>query len=496
MGVTHGLGAPEAAFTPYGDGTFTAGLRDLLAEGDDTLLADYVTDESTVSYQRLRRELAAQTARARVHPLFFGSAITGAGVATLTSAITELLPATEGDADAPVSGSVFKVERGPAGEKIAYVRLFAGTVRTREVIGASRVTGISVFERGAVVARPAVTAGQIGKLTGLADIRIGDPIGVAARPMAHSFAPPTLETVVVPRRAAEKGALHLALAQLAEQDPLINLRQDDVRQEMFVSLYGEVQKEVIEATLATDFGLAVTFRETTTICVERPNGTGAAAEFVAKEPNPFWATVGLSVGPAPVGSGVTFRLAVELGSMPLAYFTAVEESVRETLRQGLYGWDVPDCLVTVTHSGFAPPLSAAGDFRSLTPLVLMAALRRAGTTVHEPMQRFHLEIPEDSLGAVLQVLAPLRAVADTTVPHDSRHELEGVIPAARVHELQQRLPGLTHGEGVLDSAFDHYRPVRGTPPVRPRSDNNPLNRREYLLRVVRRTTVSQPAAPA
>ena len=69
---------------------------------------------------------------------------------------------------------------------------------------------------------------------------------------------------------------------------------------------------------------------------------------------------------------------------------------------------------------------------------------------------------------------------------DSSCVLEGDIPAARVHELQQQLPALTRGEGVLECAFDHYQPVRGPVPARPRSDHNPLNRKEYLLRVVRR----------
>jgi ribosomal protection tetracycline resistance protein len=64
--------------------------------------------------------------------------------------------------------------------------------------------------------------------------------------------------------------------------------------------------------------------------------------------------------------------------------------------------------------------------------------------------------------------------------------LEGVIPAARVHELQQQLPALTRGEGVLEYAFDSYQPVSGAPPTRPRTDHNPLNRKEYLLHVVRR----------
>ena len=67
-----------------------------------------------------------------MHPVFFGSAITGAGVDPLIAGIKALLPASAGDADGPVSGIVFKVERGSTGEKIAYVRMFSGTIRARE----------------------------------------------------------------------------------------------------------------------------------------------------------------------------------------------------------------------------------------------------------------------------------------------------------------------------------------------------------------------------
>jgi ribosomal protection tetracycline resistance protein len=392
-----------------------------------------------------------------------------------------------------VSGAVFKVERGPAGEKIAYVRMFSGTVRTRDRLpsrrdGAAKVTAISVFERGSAVPRGSVAAGQIGKLWGLDDIQVGDAIG-SPRPTSgdHHFAPPSLEAVIVPMgAAADKGALHAALAQLAEQDPLINLRQDDVRQELFVSLYGEVQKEVVQATLANDFGLDVEFRETTTICIERPVGTGAAVEFIGKAPNPFRATVGLRVEPAAVGTGVQYRLEVELGSIPLSFHKAVEDTVHETLRQGIYGWQVTDCTVTMTHSAYRPPPSSAGDFRNLTPLVLMSALRQAGTRVYEPIHRFRLEVPTDTVGPLLPVLARLEAVPQTPATRGSSSTLEGEIPAARVHELQQQLPGLTRGEGMLESAFDRYQAVRGAIPTRPRSDHNPLNRKEYLLHVVRR----------
>jgi ribosomal protection tetracycline resistance protein len=362
-----------------------------------------------------------------------------------------------------------------------------------------KVTAVGVFDRGPAVRRASVTAGQIAKLWGLDGVQVGDAIGVprATTPQRH-FAPPTLETVVVPRRPADKGALHAALAQLAEQDPLINLRQDDVRQELFVSLYGEVQKEVVQATLADDFGLDVTFRETTTICIERVAGTGAAVEVMGKEPNPFLATVGLRIEPAATGSGVEFRIEAELGSMPLAFFKAVEDTVRETLRQGLYGWEVTDCTVAMTHSGylgkhglghqyFNKAMSSTGeDFRGLTPLVLMTALQQARTVVCEPIHRFRLDVPADTLGAVLPVLARLRAVPRAPAMRGSSYLLEGEIPAAQVHELQQQLPALTRGEGVLESAFDHYQPVRGPVPTRPRSDHNPLDRKEYLLHVRRR----------
>ncbi len=266
-----------------------------------------------------------------------------------------------------------------------------------------------------------------------------------------------------------------------------------MRQELFLSLYGEVQKEVIEATLANDFGLDVGFRETTTICVERPVRSGAAVEALGKADNPFLATVGLRVDPGAPDSGVTFDLEQGLASIPLyiyksadEFHQAIEDTVQETLHQGLHGWQVTDCRVTMTHSGYSSPSSTARDFRNLTPLVLMSALSQAGTQVCEPIHRFQLDGPADTLGQVLRLVARLDAVPEPAVVGDSSFVLEGRVPAARVHELRLQLRALTRGEGVLESAFDCYRPVSGAVPTRPRSDLNPLNRKEYLLHVVRR----------
>ena len=505
MGTVRDIGTHAAAFVPFGkgDGAFNARLTNLLADVDESFLTEYVANEAAVSHLQLRRALVAQTQRARVHQMFFGSAITGAGIDQLIGGIVELLVPAEAAVGGTASATVFKVERGSAGEKIAYARVFSGTVQVRDRIRVGndeqRITGISVFENGSVTPRTIVSAGQIAKLWGLGEVRIGDSIGVPrSTSTLHHFAPPTLETVIVPRHVRDKRALHVALAQLAEQDPLINLRQDDVRQEIYVSLYGEVQKEIIQQTLANDFDLEVEFHETTTICIERPLGTGAAVEVVRRSPNPFLATVGLRIDPAPIDSGVRFLLEVELGSIRLAFHAAVEDTVTETLRQGLFGWQVTDCTVAMTHSGYAPrqshsharfdkSMSSTGaDFRNLTPLVLMDALKRAQTVVCEPVQHFYVEFPLDTQRTLLRTLSSLDAVPLTPGVRGGTGTLEGTIRAARVHALQQQLPSLTRGEGMLECVFDGYQPVRGVFPTRARTDLNPLNRKEYLLRIIRR----------
>jgi ribosomal protection tetracycline resistance protein len=509
MGTTHELGTRAATFTPFGAGdpVFGSRLAEVLAEHDEGIMAAYVENESLVSDRQLRKELAAQTRSALVHPVVFGSAITGAGVEHLMIGIADLLPSSQRNPEGPATGAVFKIERGASGEKIAYVRMFSGTIQARDRLRFGRglerkVTAISVFERGPAVPRPSVSAGEVAKLWGLAEIQVGDEIGETGTDRAHhQFPPPTLESVVVTRTRDDRARLRIALAQLAEQDPLINVRQDDIRQGISVSLYGEVQKEVIEATLANEYGLDVAFRETTQIHIERPVGTGEALEVLYAKTktnvtgksspastNPFPATLGLRVKPAPLGSGVELRLDVDVRLVPIyvyktvgAFVQHMEEYVQETLREGLFGWQVADCTVTVTDCGYRAPGSTAGDFRRLTPLVLMRALEQARTVVCEPIVRVTLELPTAAIGGVLPALARLGATVERPSLQEKLATIETVLPAARVQELHRQLPGLTGGEGVLDSTFAGYRPVSGDQPTRQRTTANPLNLDEYMM---------------
>lgn len=480
MNSVRDIGTPAVRTAPREADGATA---EILAENDDALLAALV-DGATPAPDRLREAVAAQTADGRLHPVVFGSALLGEGIGTLRDELRLLPAAPSGGRE--LDGTVFAIEHDPGGRRLALVRLFSGELRPRQRIAfqrgdpdggvsrhGGRVTAVEVLGgRGGPL-----TAGNIARVGGLPDIRVGDRLGLATgAARSAQFPRPALETLVTPGHESEVTALRTALGRLAERDPLMGMRPLDGGGTS-VLLYGEVQQEVIAATLRHEFGIEATFARSRIVHLERPAGAGEAYEEMSR--TGFAATVGLRVAPAPTGSGIAYRVGIEPGLLLAAFHRAIEETVHSALAQGLSGWPVIDCTVTLILGDYSPVTTAA-DFRHLTPLVLMAALTAAGTLVFEPCHRFELEVPPDTLGPVLDRLAASEAELREPRPSGGAWLLEGEIPARRVHEFQQRLPGLTHGEGAWSSRPSGDRPVRGPAPVRERTDGNPLDRQEYL----------------
>ena len=507
LGSVSHAGTRSAEFAPFGPGDreFVEDLATDLAEHQEGLLAAFANGKDLV-YGSLRCELARQTKASFVHPLLFGSALTGAGISPLERAIVELLPAYSGDRDGPLSGTVFKVERSAKGEKLAYVRLFSGTLTVRDRAGSTsakqdKVTGIAVFTEGSLANRPALEAGQIGKVSGLKSVQIGDALG-DLRPSGAmaQFAPPTLTTRVTPLAQRDGPRLVAALSELAEQDPLIGVRHDRRSGEISVSLYGEVQREVIQATLERDYGISARFEAVTPLYVERPKGGGKAVEVMHGPQNPFDATIGFHVEPGAAGSGLAFRLAVDPWDIPLHIYTTVENFaahvqswVSETLREGLYGWEMTDCIVTLDHCRYGiadgPPSrrgnSSPSDFRYLTPIVVMEALRAAGSVVCEPLAAVTIEVPAESLQRVLTALGRAGASIEDVTAEGEISFVRATLTSEETVDLQRSLPALTGGEGLLESAYRGYRPCTGSAPRRPRTTVSPLDRQSYLAQLGR-----------
>ncbi|MEV7144099.1 tetracycline resistance ribosomal protection protein Otr(A) [Streptomyces tauricus] len=453
-----------------------------LAETDPGILAA-VVDGPPPTADALRAALAARTADGSLHPVLFGSALGGQGIAELVAALPRLIPGpgpvqAPGTAEPPCAvessdtveprGTVFAVRTRPDGGRTAYLRLYEGRVtprqrltflrreadgREREVTG--RALGLDV------VGRPGpLTAGNIAAVTGLHGIRVGDRLGPGSD-RAPQFAAPTLETLVRAREAEHAARLRSALLALADQDPLLHARPGPSGSTALL-LYGEVQKEVLAATLAQDFGIEAEFEPSRIRCLERPVGTGEAYEEIQRHGHTgFWATVGLRVEPGPPGGGSVFAYETELGALPRAFHQAIEDTVHATLLDGgPHGRPVTDCRVTLVRSGYAAPLSTAGDFRGLTPVVLHRALEHAHTRVYEPYHSFEADLPLDALAPVTARLAACGAEFGETTGGSTSWLVTGRLPARHVRDIELRLPGLTHGEGVWWSRPSGDRPLR------------------------------------
>jgi ribosomal protection tetracycline resistance protein len=456
--------------------------------------------ESAVNAGLALRSARAQVRRCLLVPVAAGSALTGSGVPDLLAALPTLLPWARESACA-LSGVVYKIEHAERG-RLAHCRIFGGELRVRDraAAGEGRPGVITSLERSTPQGWTpigAATAGDVVRVRGLASATVGGWVGQAIPGrVTRQFPRPALESVVDPVDPAQRGRLFAALQELAEADPLINLRLDDERHEIAVSLYGEVQKEVIAALLAEQFGVAVTFRPTVTVHIERIAGTGAAFAISSEHATPYLATLGFRVEPAPVGSGLTCDLEVELGSMPPAFFAATWEGVRTGLAQGLSGWEIPDARVVLTHTGYWPRQSAmhqkfsknvssvGADFRNLAPVLVHDALSQARTVVCEPVETFQLEIPVGALPVVTVTLARLSGLVTGTetvgVGTGVAMTLTGTIPTRNVQRLLAQLPEQTSGEAVFTSEVTQYTPVTGSPAMRPRIGPNPLDRETWF----------------
>ncbi|MGZ7148936.1 GTP-binding protein [Bacillus sp. BC08] len=467
---------------------------ELLAPYNESLLESYVNNE-IIPDTRLRKELIKQIAQANVFPIFFGSAMTGMGVTELLENISDLIPAKNSAENEILSGVVFKIEREPSGEKIAYVRVFSGRLHVRKYVDIQRdealthkekIKKICMFHNGNAVQTSTVSSGEFCKVWGLSDIKIGDIIGERTDYIKDiHFAEPQMEAAIEALPKEQIHDLYAALMELCEEDPLIKVWKDDIHNELYIRLFGEVQKEVIETTLLEKYNLQVTFSNTRVVCIEKPIGVGNSVEVMGEKANPFYATIGFKIERGELNSGITYRLGVELGSLPLAFHKAIEDTVFQTLKQGLYGWEVTDIIVTLTHTSYASPVTTASDFRNLTPLVLMDALKQAETCVYEPVNEFELTVPEQAISTAMYKLAAIPATfSEPKLNHDS-YQLTGSLPVAKTENFKRMLHSFTEGEGIFTTKPSGYNKLKAPFPTRKRVDYNPLNRKDYLLHVLR-----------
>ncbi|MDD9270677.1 TetM/TetW/TetO/TetS family tetracycline resistance ribosomal protection protein [Paenibacillus sp. MAHUQ-63] len=460
-----------------------------LSELDEAMLASYVEGVPVPAHD-VKAALRRYARQGQAFPLLAGASSKGVGIEELLEAILDYLPGPSGSAEQPLSAVVFKVERDKTMGRMAYVRLYEGTIRNRDtVFNATRGVEEKVTQIRKIDGRRAedigfVGAGDIAAVCGLAQVRIGDVLGRPdAVPPAPRLAVPLLTVQVHAENDAQYPALVAALQELTDEDPLLDLQWLQEERELHVKVMGAIQLEILTSLLASRFGLKARFDQPSVIYKETPSQPGEG--YIAYTmPKPCWAILRFRIEPGAPGSGLVYASQVRADQLLAQYQSEVERRVPEALQQGLFGWEVTDLKVTLTygehHVWHTHPL----DFAVATPMGLMQGLAQTGTTLLEPMLQVRITVPEVYGGKVLSDLVQMRATFDPPQVSGDRFVVEGRLPVATSLDYPVKLSAMSGGRGVITSSFGGYQP---SPPdvhaERKRRGVNPLDQSKYILAV-------------
>lgn len=458
-----------------------------LANTDPALEERYFAGEE-IAFEELRQLFRQAIAEGRVYPLFFTCAKLGKGVAPLLSALGELLPWASGHDDDPLSGVIYRVQYDPSLGKLAHVRLFGGCLKNRDplpLLGEEgepeKIAQIKRYTAGKLQDSGRLCAGDIGVLTGISKARIGQIIGNEDVSRDCRLAVPLLMIKVTPDDPQQLPRMMQALSQLSEEDPLLDYEYDQDTREMLIRITGIIQIQILRELLETRYGLAADFSPPAIIYREQPSRTGRGLEEYTM-PKPCWAVVELTVEPLPPGSGLQFRSAVKDNVLAYRYQHHVEQSMRQTFRQGVLGWQVDDALVTLvygeSHHEHTHPL----DFFVATPIAALRALSDSQPILLEPWLRLVMRAESGLIDKVIGQIIAMRGEFSPPRISGSDFTMEAFVPLATSLDWPIEFQSLTSGKGRLGSSFLEYRPCPpGEGTARPRRGVDPLDKPKWIL---------------
>jgi len=484
----HKEGSKKVVIGSLYDEDSMSNIINILSELDEELLELYVNNE-LISKEHIEDKVSFYSKQGYLYPVLCGSAIQGLGIENLLDGIVKYLPEAKEYVKDELSAVVFKIEREKGNAKKAYVRLFQGEISLREIIKISnkntevKVKKINVIRDSKLIEEHSISAGDIGIIYGIDSLQIGDVLGSYCDDIKNvSITKPILKTRVCPVNKADKRNLFIALAMMAEEDPLLQLEIDDYENEIYINLFGYVQMEIIASVLEENYGLKIKFSDTTTIYKETPIGSGNSLIGIGEKMNPYAAGVGIKVDGLKRGEGFKFVSEVSVGSLSRAFQTAVEEAVVKTIKRGLLGWEVTDIRVTFTDSQYDSVNSTPSDFRDLTPMVLMEALDKAKTQLLEPLYEFEIKVPKEAGSKAVGDLQKMRATFNESAIIGNDFVVRGLIPVETSKYYSLQIAAYTEGTGRFFARFYGYEKAEGNLKVNLQKKGiDPLNKKQYLL---------------
>jgi elongation factor G len=464
-------------------------LVELIAETDEELMTRYLEDEE-FSADELRAGLRGATLSGQLVPVLCGSSLKNKGVQPMLDAIVYYLPSPLDvppvtginpktdeeevrtvEPGQPFSGLVFKIQADPHVGKLAYVRIYSGSLESgsyalnstkgeRERIG--RLLRMHANHREEV---QSVGAGDIVAVIGLKTSFTGDTLCDPANPIvleSIDFPEPVISVSIEPKTRADQDKMGAALGRLAEEDPTFRVRSNEETGQTLIDGMGELHLEVIVDRLLREFRVdanvgrpQVAFKETITLPV-RAEGkhvrqTGGAGQY---------GHAVVEFEPQERGGGYIFEDKIVGGAIPREYIPAVDQGIREALLTGgQAGYPLVDIKATLVDGSYHEVDSKEVAYKIAGSLALKEAVRRGKSVILEPIMSVEVNTPEDFMGDVIGDLNSRRGQIQGMEMRAGAQVVKAFVPLAQMFGYATDLRSATQGRAVYSMEFDHYAPL-------------------------------------
>ena len=454
---------------------------------NDKLLEKYIVGEK-LTIQELTYEESRCVKKGSLFPIYHGSARNNIGTQQLIEAISNLFCPEMNENDSELCGRVFKIEYTDHKQRLVYLRLYSGTLHLRDTIilpekKKVKLTEIYIPSNGEMIQTKTVCSGDIFIIPNNT-LRLNDIIGnekLLPCNVWNDKTVPILRTRIEPIKIEEREKLLDALTEIADTDPLLRYCVDTITHEIVISFLGTVQLEVICSLLIEKYHINIRIEDPTVIYLEKPLQKADYTIHIEVPPNPFWASIGLSITPLPIGSGIQYESKVSLGYLNQSFQNAVREGINYGLEQGLYGWEVTDCKICFEYGVYYSPVSTPSDFRFLAPIVLEQTLKKAGTQLLEPYLSFILFTPQEYFSRAYNDAQKHCAIIETSQSKNDEVIFTGHIPVRCINEYRNTLTLYTNGQAVFLTELKDYQIATCEPVIQSRRPNNRIDKVRHMF---------------
>ncbi len=463
-------------------------LIDAIAEFDDELTETYLSDESAVTPDQIRRALRAGTLADAITPVLCGSAFKNKGVQPLLDAVVEYLPSpldvpavqgidpkTEEEVtrpasmEAPFSALVFKVMSDPFVGKLTYFRVYSGQLKAGDRVlntangKTERIGRILQMHANHREERDEIGAGEIAAVVGLKQSTTGDTLSTASSPIlleSMTFPDPVISVAIEPKTKGDQDKLATALQRLAEEDPTFRVSSDEETGQTIIAGMGELHLEIIVDRLLREFRVdanvgrpQVAYRETASQPANKVQGrfvrqTGGSGQY---------GDVVINLIPQAPGEGYVFEDKVVGGKIPREYIPAVNHGIVEAMGAGvLAGYPVVDVKVELIDGSYHDVDSSERAFKIAGSMAFKDALRRAKPKLLEPVMAVEVVTPEDYLGDVMGNLNGRRGRVEHLEPLGNSQTIKASVPLAEMFGYATDLRSMTQGRATFTMQFNRY----------------------------------------